>query len=263
MAGELKDQVAIVTGGGGGFGRAIALRFAAEGAAVAVTSRTKAQLDETVARTQSAGGRSLAVVGDATNRADVARVVEETERTFGPVTILVNNAGVPGPFGPIGVVDPDEWWTAQTVHLRAPFLFISAVLPGMIECRRGSIITIASPRAKMVSPNLSSYCMGKSAQARLTELLGAEVGKHGIVAFALDPGSARTQLADQTMASPEAQRWVPEMVARLREMQDEPASNAEIVFAKCAQRCVELASGRHDGLSGTYMGRNHVTEEWR
>ena|ERR1039458_6436059 len=263
VPGELKDRVAIVTGGGGGFGRAIALRFAAEGAAVAVTSRTRAQLDETVALIESADGRGFAVTGDATNRADVTRIVQETERKFGPVTIMVNNAGVPGPFGPIGVVDPDEWWAAQAVHLRAPFLFITAVLPGMIERQGGCVITIASPRAKMVSPNLSSYCMGKSAQARLTELLGKEVRQHGIVVFALDPGSARTQLADQTMESPEAQRWVPEMVARLRAMQGQPASNAELVFAKCAQRCVELASGRHDALSGTYMGRNHVTEEWR
>src|ERR1700719_2767792 len=110
MAKELEGQVATITGGGGGFGRAIALRFAAEGAAVTVTSRTKGQLDETVAQIASAGGRGLAIAGDATNRADVARVVAETEREFGGVSIMVNNAGVPGPFGPIGVMDPDDWW---------------------------------------------------------------------------------------------------------------------------------------------------------
>ena len=199
MAGALEGQVAIVTGGGGGFGRAIAVRFAAEGAAVTVTSRTKAALDETVAQIQSAGGRALAVAGDVTSRADVARVVQETERQFGPVTIMVNNAGVPGPFGPIGVMDPDEWWAAQAVHIRAPFLFMSAVLPGMKERRRGCIITIASPRAKMTSPNLSAYCMGKTAQARLTQLVAAEVKDYGITAFAVDPGTTPTQLADKTI----------------------------------------------------------------
>jgi 3-oxoacyl-[acyl-carrier protein] reductase len=263
MAGELKDHVAIVTGGGGGFGRAIALRFAAEGAAIVVTSRTKAQLDETVALIESTGGRGLAVVGDATDRADVTRIVQETERTFGAVTILVSNAGVPGPYGPIGILDPDEWWDAQEVHIRAPFLFATAVLPGMIELRKGCIIAISSPRAKMVSPNLSAYCFGKSAQVRLMELLGAEVRQHGIVAFAVDPGSARTHLADQTMNSPEAQRWVPEMVARLRSMQHDPPALAEAMFAKCAQRCVELAAGHHDELSGTYIGRSQTTEEWK
>ena len=100
MAQELAGQVAIVTGGGGGFGRAIATRFAAEGASVTVTSRTKSQLDETVAQIESRGGEAAAIAGDATNRADVARVVQETQQRFGPVTVMINNAGVPGPFGP-------------------------------------------------------------------------------------------------------------------------------------------------------------------
>ncbi|MGC2330755.1 MAG: SDR family oxidoreductase [Candidatus Acidiferrales bacterium] len=261
MAGELKGYVAIVTGGGGGFGRAIAERFAAEGAAVTVTSRTEAQLEETVAAIRANGGRALAVAGDATNRGDVSRVVAEAEKAFGPVTILVNSAGVPGPFGPIGVMDPDEWWAAQAVHLRAPFLFISAVLQGMKERRAGCILTIASPRAKMATPYLSAYCMGKAAQVRLTELLAAEVKDYGITAFAVDPGSTPTQLADKTIDSPDAQRWVPEMVAKLRSMRGQPGG--EIVLENCARRCVELAAGRHNELSGTYIGRNETAEAWR
>jgi 3-oxoacyl-[acyl-carrier protein] reductase len=261
MAGELKEHVAIVTGGGGGFGRAIAERFAAEGAAVTVTSRTQAQLDETVAAIQAKAGRALAVAGDATNRADVARVVAETEKAFGPVTIMVNNAGVPGPFGPIGVVDPDEWWAAQAVHLRAPFLFVSAVLPGMKERRAGCVLSICSPRAKMATPYLSAYCMGKTAQMRLTELLAAEVKDYGVTAVAVDPGSTPTQLADKTIESADAQRWVPEMVAKLREMRGQPGGEA--VLENCARRCVEIAAGRHKDWNGTYVGRNRTTDPWR
>lgn len=261
MPKQLEGQVAIVTGGGGGFGRAIAARFADEGAAVTVTSRTQSQLDETVAQIESRGGRAAAVAGDATHRADVARVVAETHRRFGPVTIMVNNAGVPGPFGPIGVVDPDDWWAAQAVHLRAPFLFISAVLPAMKERRAGCIITIASPRTKMVTPNLSAYCMGKTAQARLTELLAAEVKDYGITVFAVDPGTTVTQMAEQTIQSPDAQRWMPGMVAMLRSMQGRPGGEA--ILARCAQRCVELAAGHHNEWSGTYIGRNDVSEEWK
>lgn len=261
MAGELRGHVAIVTGGGGGFGRAIAERFAAEGAAVTVTSRTKSQLDETVAQIQSKSGRALAVPGDATNRTDVARVVAETEKAFGPVTIMVNNAGLPGPFGPIGVMDPDEWWAAQAVHLRAPFLFISAVLPGMKERRAGCILSICSPRAKMATPYLSAYCMGKTAQMRLTELLAAEVKDYGITAVAVDPGSTPTQLADKTIHSPDAQRWVPEMVAKLREMRGQ--TGGEVQLENCARRCVEIAAGRHNEWNGAYVGRNNTADPWR
>ena len=261
MAHRLDGKVAIVTGGGGGFGRAIASHFAAEGAGVAVTARTQSQLDETVALIDAAGGRALAVAGDATNRADVERVVATAREAFGPISIVVNNAGVPGPFGPIGILDPDEWWAAQAVHLRAPFLYMSAVLPEMMERREGCLITITSPRAKMVSPNLSAYCLGKSAQVRLTQLVANEVKDYGITAFAVDPGSTPTNMADATMNSPQAQRWVPEMVERLRSMSGQPGGEAQL--KRCAERCVELAAGMHDELSGTYIGRSETSEAWK
>jgi 3-oxoacyl-[acyl-carrier protein] reductase len=265
MAHRLDGKVAIVTGGGGGFGRAIASHFAAEGASVAVTARTKSQLNETVALIQAAAtpqhGRALAVPGDSTDRADVERVVATTRETFGPISIMVSNAGVPGPFGPIGILDPDEWWAAQEVHLRAPFLYMTAVLPEMMERREGCLITIASPRAKMVSPNLSAYCLGKSSQVRLTQLVANEVKDYGITAFAVDPGSTPTNMADATMNSPQAQRWVPEMVERLRSMSGQPGGEA--VLARCAERCVELAAGMHNELSGAYIGRSETSEAWK
>lgn len=265
MSKPLAGKVAIVTGAGSGFGRAIAVRFAAEGAAVALTSRTQSQLDETAAQIKSYGGRALAVAGDATNRADVARVVAETQRQLGPVSILVSNAGLPGPFGPIGEIDPDDWWAAQAVHLRAPLLFISALLPQMKERREGCIMTICSPRTKMVTPNLSAYCLGKTSQARLMQLLAAEVKEFGITAVAVDPGSAITQMAEATINSPDAQRWMPEMVANLRRMlaqhNGQPGADAQI--EKCAERCVEIAAGEHPEWNGMYIGRNETSDEWK
>ncbi len=266
MSKLLAGKIAIVTGAGGGFGRVIAARLAAEGAAVTVTSRTEAQLNETVAQIEAAGGRGLAVVGDATDRADVARVVGETQRRLGPISILVSNAGVPGPFGPIGEIDPDDWWAAQAVHLRAPFLFATAVLPQMKERHAGCIITICSPRAKMVTPNLSAYCLGKSSQARFMQLLAGEVKDFGITAVAVDPGSAITQMAEATINSPDAQRWMPDMVANLRRMLaqtvGQPGSAAGGQLEKCAQRCVEIAAGLHPEWNGMYIGRNETADAW-
>ncbi len=259
----LAGKVAIVTGAGGGFGRAIAARLADEGAAVAITARTQSHLDETAAQITSRGGRALALAGDATNRADVAHVVSETERRLGPVSILVSNAGLPGPFGPIGEIDPDEWWAAQAVHLRAPMLFSSAVLPQMKARREGCIMLICSPRAKMVTPNLSAYCLGKTSQARFVQLLAAEVKEFGITAVAVDPGSAITPMAEATIKSPGAQRWMPEMVANLRRMISQPTNAAEAQLAKCAERCVEIAAGEHPEWNGMYIGRNVTADEWK
>jgi NAD(P)-dependent dehydrogenase (short-subunit alcohol dehydrogenase family) len=251
MTKKLTGQVALVTGGGRGFGKAIALRFAAEGAAVTVTARSQAELDQTVAEIEDAGGRGLAVRGDVTVPEDVARVVLTTIERFGPVTLLVSNAGIPGPFAPTWVVDPAEWWFAQEVHIRAPFMFIREVLPSMIECRAGRIIVVSAIGSYRLDKSMSAYCLGKCAQNRLIQLVANEVKEFGISAFAIDPGFVITELAEITMRDPGAQRWKPDMIQRLKERKADPSSVLDL--DRCAQRCTDLASGRYDELSGSYM----------
>jgi NAD(P)-dependent dehydrogenase (short-subunit alcohol dehydrogenase family) len=251
MKDQLHGQVAIVTGGGRGFGEAIALRLAEEGATVTVTARSRNQLDEVAARIGASGGRALAVPADVRSRADIAEVVARTTGEFGPVSLLVNNAGVPGPFGPVWTVDPEEWLAAQDIHIRAPFLFIAAVLPAMVERHAGRIITVSAMAAQVVAPNLSAYCLGKTAQNRVTELFAAESKDHGVSLFAINPGFVFTALAEETIGSVSAQRWLPDMIDRLIQKQADP--NGDRDLARCAQRCVDLASGRYDGLSGQYI----------
>jgi NAD(P)-dependent dehydrogenase (short-subunit alcohol dehydrogenase family) len=251
MAGELAGQVALITGGGRGFGKAIAKAFAAAGAAVTVTARTTKQIDSTVAEIKAAGGNAFAVPGDVTNRKDVERVVSAAHRHFGPTTLLVNNAGLAGPFGPIGTLDPDEWWASQAVHVRGPFLFISMVLPDMIRTRTGRIINVASLGGTRVEPNLSAYCIGKATEIRLTEQVAAEVKQHGISTFAIEPGTVYTDMAEATIADPSAQRWVPGMIEFLKQIkaQNDPGPG----LARCARMCLDLASGRYDALTGRYL----------
>ncbi len=251
MSGELNGKIAIVTGAGRGFGRAIALRLAAEGAAVTVTARTRTQIESTAVEIESAGGRALAVAGDVTRRGDVARIVQAATEAFGPATLLVSNAGLPGPFGPIGVVDPDEWWASQAVHVRAPLLFASAVLPGMRRGGGGRIIIVASRGGTEVAPSLSAYCVGKATQIRLTQHLAAEGREHGVVAFAIEPGTVITDMAEHTMASPDAQKWLPHMIESLKQIKAQTDSTQGL--ARCATMCVKLASGCYDALSGRYL----------
>jgi NAD(P)-dependent dehydrogenase (short-subunit alcohol dehydrogenase family) len=251
MGDVLKGKVAIVTGAGRGFGRAIAMRYAGEGAAVAVTSRSPAELQFVVEDIGRIGGRAIAVAGDVTDPADVDRVVTTTERELGPVSVLVSNAGVPGPFGPIWSVDPQQWVAAQYVHIRAPFYYMQRVMPGMIERRSGTVIVVSAIASRIVAPYLSAYCLGKIAQTRLAALAGAEAREFGVNVYAIDPGFVFTGMAEETANHPDAQRWLPGMVERLRSVRESPHRNADLM--RCAQRCLDLASGRYSELSGRYL----------
>jgi NAD(P)-dependent dehydrogenase (short-subunit alcohol dehydrogenase family) len=249
--GILDGQVAIVTGAGRGFGRAIAMHLAAEGACVTVSSRTREELDETVRLIETAGGEAYAVSGDVTSRKDAAHVVAETVQHFGKLTLLVSNAGVPDPFGPLGAVDPDQWWDAQAVHIRGPLLFIHETLPAMKVNGEGRIIIVSAFGGTVVAPYMSAYCVGKAVQIRLAEFVDAEYREQGIRAFSIDPGFVFTELAQRTLDSPDAQRWLPDMMIRLEQKKQEPDSDRDL--ERCGRRCVDLASGRFDALSGKYM----------
>ena len=248
--GILAGQVALVTGAGRGFGRAIAERLASEGARVALMARSRAQIEDVAAAIREAGGEAVAVRCDLSSPSDIAQAVTEAESTLGSPDILISNAGVPGPFGPVWEVDPEEWWQAQEIHIRAPMLLMHRLLPGMIARGRGRIICISAIASRMVAPNLSAYCTGKIALNRLVAQAAAELRDTGVSVFAIDPGFVFTQLARETMESAEAQRHLGGMVERLRKAQDDPAAQDDL--ARCAQRSLDLASGRYDALSGHY-----------
>jgi len=125
---DLRGQVAVVTGGGRGLGRAFAQALAAAGAAVAVLARSADELAETVAAVERAGGRAREFRADVTDAAVVRTAIAAVEQALGPVDLLVNNAGVAGPFGPFWETDPDTWWRAVDVNLRGQILCAHAVL---------------------------------------------------------------------------------------------------------------------------------------
>src|SRR5438445_186931 len=140
-------MIALVTGGGRGIGRAIALRLARDGWSVVITARSADQLAETVAL--AAGIRITAIAADVTQPDEVTQLVSQA----GAVDLLVNNAGTGGPFGPFWENDPDEWWRCLEVNLRGPMLCCRGVLPGMIERRRGRIVNVVSGAGCQAFPN--------------------------------------------------------------------------------------------------------------
>jgi NAD(P)-dependent dehydrogenase (short-subunit alcohol dehydrogenase family) len=240
---DLGGQVAIVTGGGRGIGRAMAQELARAGAAVALVARSEDQLADTVAIIESKGGLAVALPADVTDQQAVERAVAETERRLGPVDLLVANAGHGGQVGAFWEVDPDEWWRCVEVNLRGPFLCARAVLPSMITRRRGRIIISSSLAATGPWPYVSAYAISKAAVTRLSENIAVETGIHGMSVFAIHPGPVQTAIW-RSLLSDEAKKHLPDLF----EYASQEGSGVPPQWA--AELVLSLASGQADGLSG-------------
>jgi len=243
---ELQGQVAMVTGGGRGLGRAAALALARAGARVVVVARSEAQLAETVRGVTEAGGEAWAVVADVSEAAAVERMARDVERALGPVDLLVNNAGTMGPLGPIWEADPGDWWHSIEVNLRGPFLCSRALLPRMLERRHGRIINVSTTAATVAVAHMGAYVIAKTALIRFTENLAAELLNSGISVFAISPGTVRTAMSEYVLESEAGKKWLPWFRKLFDRGRDAPAE-------KAAQLVVQLASGRADALSGRFI----------
>jgi len=185
---RLEKEVAIVTGGGRGIGRAIAKQFAAEGAAVLLASRTEAEIRQVAAEIQARGGRAEVAVADVSREADCERIVRAAEKALGTISILVNNAGIYGPVQPVENVSAAEWDRVMAVNLRAPFLLSRLALPVLYANGRGSILNISSVAAKGAFGLNASYAASKAGLAGLTRTLAAEAARKGVRVNAISPG---------------------------------------------------------------------------
>jgi NAD(P)-dependent dehydrogenase (short-subunit alcohol dehydrogenase family) len=244
VLGELRGKVAIVTGAGRGLGRATALVLAQ--ASVAVVARSEEQLAETVRGVTEAGGDALAIVADVTNAAAVERMAREVERRMGPVDLLVNNAGTIGPLGPIWEADPGDWWHSIKVNSRGPYLCSRAVLPRMIERRRGRIVNVSTNAATVAVAHMGVYVIAKTALIRFTENLAAELLNSGVSVFSIGPGTVRTAMTEHVLESETGKKWLPWFRKLFDRGRDVPPE-------KAAQLVVHLASGQADALTGRFI----------
>jgi 3-hydroxybutyrate dehydrogenase len=184
----LAGKVAIVTGGGRGIGRAIARRFAAEGAAVLIAARSETELHSVVAEIAQSGGRAAHVTADVARETECANIVAVARQQFAPVDVLVNNAGHYGPVKPIEEIATEEWDRLMAVHLRAAFLLTRAVLPEMYARGTGAIVNISSLSAKAAFPWGAGYAAAKAGMLALTRTTAAESARRGVRVNAICPG---------------------------------------------------------------------------
>ena len=233
MTGILDGQVAIVTGGGRGIGRAIGESLARAGAAVALVSRSRHEVESVAAGIVQSGGRAIALAVDVRDQASMRVAVAEVRSQLGPITLLVNNAGTPGPRGADWEVDGVEWWEGIEVAVRGAFVCNQAVIPGMIENGGGRIIHVASTTGTTANPRFTSTSVAKTAVIRLAEGLARSGAEHHVRSFSIHPGIVKTRLLESYGLT------IPENLYS-------PPERAGVL-------CERLASGVYDALSGTFI----------
>jgi len=224
------ERVALVTGGGRGIGRRMAVALAEAGYRVAVSARTRGQVDETA---EAFGG--LAIEADVSRREDVERMVSTVEQELGPIDLLVNNAGIALWEEAAWEVDPDAWWHVLEVNVLGPYLCCRAVIPGMIDRGRGRIVNTGSGASYLPGSTSTAYAASKAALGRFGETLAKQLTPYGIPVFTISPGLVRTEMTEGSFGD-DAPWTPPELAPRL---------------------VVELASGRLDALSGRYIHAEH------
>ena len=225
---DLHGRVALVTGGGRGIGRNIAIELAGAGMKVAVSARSKHEIEETAAEV---GG--VAIQCDVSDRAQVERMVAETEEKLGPIDLLVANAGTAPDEDKAWEMEPSDWWRTFEVNVLGVYLCCRAVIPGMLERGSGRIVNVASGAAYLPGSSSTAYSASKAAVHRFSETLANQLAGR-IPVFSISPGLVRTR------------------------MTDEFGDNAPWTPPELAPRLVHaLASGRFDALAGRYLHAEH------
>jgi NAD(P)-dependent dehydrogenase (short-subunit alcohol dehydrogenase family) len=186
---ELADKVAIITGGGYGIGKQIALKYAAAGAKIVIAARSLDPMKETCTELEKLGSKAISIQADVAREADSARIAEQTIKAFGRVDILVNNAGIAGPTKRITDMSLAEWQEVIDIDLTGAWLASRAVIPQMDKQRSGNILMISSGAGRRGYPLRSPYAAAKWAMIGLTQTLAGEWGQRGIRVNCICPGA--------------------------------------------------------------------------
>lgn len=195
---KIENKVAIVTGASKGIGKAIATRFAREGASLVVASRSRDALEKVAHEIKSAGGEALVVTVDVRNADSIDELVKKTVSHYGRLDLLVNNAGITMG-GASEKLSPEDWRTAMETDLFGVFFACQAAARVMIPQGSGNIINISSVNGILAAPRRAAYCSSKAGVNALTKVLAIEWADRNIRVNAIAPGYVRTELVQDVI----------------------------------------------------------------
>jgi A-factor type gamma-butyrolactone 1'-reductase (1S-forming) len=194
---RLEDKVVLITGASSGIGKAAALRFAAEGAAVAVGARRTERLDEVVAEIADRGGEALSVTLDVTDEESVKAAVAATVKRYGRLDGAFNNAGAIGSGKPLHMTDAAFWRRVVEVNLTGVYLAMKHEIPEMLARGGGAIVNTSSTGGSMAMPGFTDYAASKWGLHGLTRSAALEYARHGIRINIVAPGTTRTEMWEE------------------------------------------------------------------
>ena len=240
---DLNSKTVIVTGGGTGIGRALALEFGRNGANVVCCGRRIKPLQESIDLLTAQGGTGLAIATDITRVDQVSQMVERARKEFGPIDILFNNAGSFQSIGGVHEVDPKTWWRDVEINLLGSLLCIRAVLPEMLKRDAGIIINMNGGRPV----GGSGYACGKAGLMELTRVLSEELKlqQSHVMVFGAGPGLVLTEMTQLQADSEAGRKWIPSTAqaiaaGNLRKPEE---------IAKATIGLLAVAEPRHSGES--------------
>jgi NAD(P)-dependent dehydrogenase (short-subunit alcohol dehydrogenase family) len=253
--GLLDGKVAIITGASKGIGRALALRFAREGARVVCAARSADLVEQTAAAIEKAGGQTVAVVSDASVEEDVRRLVHTAVRTFGKLDVLVNNAGDGGPTKPVQEYSMEDWRYTIDSCLTSSYLCTRFAVPEMIKAGGGAIVNISSGAGRRGLPYRIGYCSAKAGQVGMTYGMALELAPHNIRVNCVAPGAVEGDRIDRVIAGQAEVRGI--SVEAMRKAMIERSPLKRMVTAEdIVDATVFFASDMARSISGQVLAVN-------
>ncbi len=252
---SMQGKNVLVTGAGRGIGKRLAMGFTQAGARVGLVARSQAELDLAKLEIEQAGGTAMALRADVRHPDQLASALDRMRNKFGGLDVLIAAAGVPGPIGPFLTTKVKAWNEAIETNLIGVVNSCRAVLPGMVEKRRGKIIALAGSGASGARPNFTAYAASKAAVVRFIECLAEEVRDHNVQVNALAPGGAYTYMTDEILHAGEERAGRREV-----EEAEQIRITGGIAPDKQIQLALFLASERSNHISGKLI---YVTDDWK